>query len=437
MGFLSIVLMAWDYENNRMVALMGMGWDMGPPLWPYQWVSLLLFVFNVPAFLLADPILAILRLNNLGLQYAVWFPLIVGLWWWIGKCVDFGFLRAAHIRYRRIVTILLCAATFGLVAVSLLEIVGLIQWYVGPGNWGYGPIATARTMGPVAWYLIFAALSTRAAVRLFRDRGAFVNGRHLMWRLWLGVTTVAASYFATIALVDHALTPVFDYNYCAYDRLHGLGCTHGTVTDSDGKAVAKVEVDLIPLRLTGDARRWRTETQRTDEMGRYNFNRVQPGEYWVAVNAFSGPSAPDAEHPYATVYYPRASDEASAEVVKIKAAEGTYLSSLETRTLETTRMRIRVAWQDGMPPKRSNIYARNTLYENSAVTAPQIDDGDGEIVLPVGFEYEMFASVECELGAKLESRESKPYRIIKAERGGVPSELFFEIPGTKCTLWKP
>ena len=26
LGFLAIVLMVWDYENNRMVELMGMGW---------------------------------------------------------------------------------------------------------------------------------------------------------------------------------------------------------------------------------------------------------------------------------------------------------------------------------------------------------------------------------------------------------------------------
>ena len=35
-GFLAAVLMTWDYENNRMVGLMGMGWDTGPPFWPYH-----------------------------------------------------------------------------------------------------------------------------------------------------------------------------------------------------------------------------------------------------------------------------------------------------------------------------------------------------------------------------------------------------------------
>ncbi len=49
-GFLAAVLMTWDYENNRMVGSMGMGWDMGPPFWPYQAIYLLLFTINAPAF---------------------------------------------------------------------------------------------------------------------------------------------------------------------------------------------------------------------------------------------------------------------------------------------------------------------------------------------------------------------------------------------------
>jgi hypothetical protein len=56
-------------ENNRMVGLMGMGWDMGPPFWPYQAIYLLLFTINAPAFVLSMPILKLLNLQTLSLQY--------------------------------------------------------------------------------------------------------------------------------------------------------------------------------------------------------------------------------------------------------------------------------------------------------------------------------------------------------------------------------
>jgi hypothetical protein len=67
-----------------MVRLMGMGWDMGPPFWPYQAIYLLLFTINAPAFVLSMPILKLLNLQTLSLQYGVWFPAIAGWWWWIG-----------------------------------------------------------------------------------------------------------------------------------------------------------------------------------------------------------------------------------------------------------------------------------------------------------------------------------------------------------------
>src|SRR5580765_7753415 len=84
LGFLAIVLMVWDYENNRMVALIGLGCDMGAPFWPYQAIYLLLFTVNAPEFVLSMPILRLLNLRTLSLQYGVWFPAIVGWWWWVG-----------------------------------------------------------------------------------------------------------------------------------------------------------------------------------------------------------------------------------------------------------------------------------------------------------------------------------------------------------------
>ena len=72
-GFLAAMLMLWDYENNRMIALMGMGWDMGPPFWPYQAIYLLLFTINAPAFVLSIPFLKLLNLQTLYFNIASGF----------------------------------------------------------------------------------------------------------------------------------------------------------------------------------------------------------------------------------------------------------------------------------------------------------------------------------------------------------------------------
>src|SRR5580692_1626702 len=206
-GFLAAVLMTWDYENNRMVGLMGMGWDMGPPFWPYQAIYLLLSTINAPAFVLSMPILKLLNLQTLSLQYGVWFPAIVGWWWWIGTRMDFGILGRRSFRYSKLVA-------GGLSTVSLV-------------------------------------LLLIAAMRLFQGRIApAIEGRH-KYRLPVIGVAVVALYVFVIHHWDKSLNPPPDYDECAIDRLYGLGCIHGTVVEENGKPISHIEVDLIPVHKTG------------------------------------------------------------------------------------------------------------------------------------------------------------------------------------------
>jgi hypothetical protein len=171
-GFLALVLMAWDYENNRMIELMGMGWDTGPPFWPYRAIYVLLFSINAPAFVLSMPILKLLRLQTLSLQYGVWYPAIVGLWWWIGTQIDFGILVRQHFRQAKPL-----AGVFALASLSFLY--GATRITAGEFHWwmeyGQDPSAARmatilRTVGPVLWCLLFACGCALAAVRLSRQK---------------------------------------------------------------------------------------------------------------------------------------------------------------------------------------------------------------------------------------------------------------------------
>src|SRR5882762_10661027 len=88
-----------------------------------------------------------------------------------------------------------------------------------------------------------------------------------------------------------------------------LAAIHGTVMDESGKPISHIEVDLIPVHKTGDARWYGTHSEWTDDQGRYNLNRMEPGEYFLGANAFSSFGAPDAERPFASAYYPAAENE--------------------------------------------------------------------------------------------------------------------------------
>jgi hypothetical protein len=205
--------------------------------------------------------------------------------------------------------------------------------------------------------------------------------------------------------------------------------------DESGKPISHIEVDLIPVHKTGDARLYGTHSEWTDDQGRYNLNGMEPGEYLLGANAFSSFGAPDAERPFATAYYPAAENESEAALVKIVRSSPLRLSPLRLRRLEVVTIRINVLWADGTRPERSNIYFKNILYPRHGGTLPQIDNGTGKFTLPKGFEYDAVASVECDAGKVIESRESRPNQRINVADGLFPAEMTFVTPGPRCTLW--
>jgi len=437
-GFLAATLMLWDYENNRMVALMGMGWDFGPPFWPYQAVHLLLSTVNAPAFVLSWPVLHLLNLQTLSLQYAVWFPVIVVWWWWVGSRIDFGIIsRSFH--HPNLLASALAAASLGFMSLATWVITAEIPWWThyGHAHSPYRGPTLLQTIGPVLWCLVMAGGCLLAAVRLIRGVNApATERRHRYKSILIGASLVALYVFA-VHRWDKALNPPFNYDECAIDRLHGLGCIHGKVVDEIGKPVSHIEVDLIPIAKTGTARWYSTRSERTDEQGRYNLNGIESAEYLLGVNAFSAYGAPTAELPFATVYYPAADNESGAVPVKVARSSPLHLPPLQLRKLDLATIKISVVWPDGTRPKRSNIYFRNVLYLSSGASAPQIDDGIGKFILPKGFEYEAFASVDCDLGKIHQSRESLPYQRIKVLDGSTPTEMTFVIQGPPCVLWNP
>jgi len=248
--------MTWDYENNRMVGLMGMGWDMGPPFWPYQAIYLLLFTINAPAFVLSMPILKLLNLQTLSLQYGVWFPAIVGWWWWIGTRMDFGTLGRRSFRHAKLVAGGLSTVSLVLLYAAVRASLGELHWWMeyGRNSSPFRVPTLLRTIGPVLWCLVLASGCLISAMRLFQHRIApAIEGRHKYRLPMIGVAVVAL-YVFVIHRCDKSLNPPPDYDECAIDRLYGLGCIHGTVVEENGKPISHIEVDLIPVHKTGDAR---------------------------------------------------------------------------------------------------------------------------------------------------------------------------------------
>jgi hypothetical protein len=172
-GFLAAVLMLWDYENNRMVELMGMGWDLGPPVWPYQVVYLLLFAINAPAFVLSAPILKLLSLHTISLQYSVWLPAIVVWWWWVGSRIDFGMVGERRYRHPKALGSVLVITSVGLVYVAIRLSLDEVHWWIQYAHDAshYRLPTLLRTIGPVLWCLLLTGGCVVASIRLFQVGG--------------------------------------------------------------------------------------------------------------------------------------------------------------------------------------------------------------------------------------------------------------------------
>jgi hypothetical protein len=55
MGIVSLPLVLWDIHNGRVIESMGMAWDTGAPIWPYQTSDILLRLLDGPAYYVTMP----------------------------------------------------------------------------------------------------------------------------------------------------------------------------------------------------------------------------------------------------------------------------------------------------------------------------------------------------------------------------------------------
>lgn len=434
----AIVFFDWDYENSRVVASMGMGWDTGPPMWPYETIPLISYAVNVPAYIVALPILKLLGLRTTCLQYAVWFPLIVFLWWWVGVFIDFGLPIPRSASHPRLNAGLVLVGTVGLILLAAHVCLEEYHWFRNywPGHPPIYAVLSLRAIGPTVWCIFFARAFVRAAIHIIRHETPPPIRYPIGYRTLLVCVALMCLNVVGIARLDRLLSPPRDPKACEFDRLYRLGCVHGIVTDEAEKPIRHIEVNLIPTSKTGSARRHGTKYEWTDEQGRYNFDGLEPGAYLLAVNSFEASAGPDEEFPFATLYYRSADDESGADAVSVEASAATNLTPFRLRRLAVVTIPVKVVWENGLPAERSDIVVRNIRYFG-LLHGTQIDNGAGMITLPKGYLYEVNASVQCDAGAIIDQRESKPYQQFTVADDSTPTQLTFVLPGTPCALWKP
>jgi hypothetical protein len=170
MGVISAVLMVWDIHNQRIIMSMGMAWDTGAPLWPYQTPDTLLLAINTPAYLIATPISRLLSLM-VPRHYFALFPAIVLWWWLVGSYFD---KRRPGMNDRKapIKRLLLYLLAALLIFLGVDGFIQAIRWW-----WTYSrsvlnvtDLILLRLLAPSSWCLALSTVALAAARQRTRIR---------------------------------------------------------------------------------------------------------------------------------------------------------------------------------------------------------------------------------------------------------------------------
>jgi hypothetical protein len=374
--------------------------------------SILLFLFDAPALLLARPFFDLFRAYSAlahGTLILIATPLI---WYWIGDRIDFGALRPPY-RYPRLLGALLLIAAVVLAVLTFRGLGDTSAWwqiygsYLSERRWIF-----VVDSGPIAWVLGVIFCFFLIGLRLFRTGSlppvSTASRDHK-------VTLIAILVWSAAFALTPAVEAMRNYNHadvsrgdldpdsCVIDA--ASGCLHGSVVTAAGAPIRGVFLDIVPLTAPANTHPTMKDWTYADRKGRYSFDNLEPGEYLVGVHICSAPSA---EQPYPTTFYPGVEQDAYATHLHIEANKKITLSPLKVRSLTLTTFTVEIRWPDGSHPLRSNLLVRNKSFNQATIgdVAPQIDNGTGSFTLPDHSDYEVHAAVECDETSKIGQRET-------------------------------
>jgi hypothetical protein len=167
MGSISTLLMVWDIHNQRTITSMGMAWDTGAPLWPYQTPDTLLFALNTPAFLISTADNYFFKFGLIGpMNYILFFPAILAWWWLVGLYFDKR-LSPKSVTRTPFKALLLCLLAVGLICLGIEESRWAFRWW-----WTYSRTVVSATdlillrlLAPSAWCVVLGFVALLAARR--------------------------------------------------------------------------------------------------------------------------------------------------------------------------------------------------------------------------------------------------------------------------------
>jgi hypothetical protein len=162
----SLPLALWEVHNERVIEAMGMGWDTGAPIWPFQTSDILLRLLNGPAYYVSMPLTNGLKLFG-GNQFVIVFPAIVFWWWFVGLQFDYGFVVSKS-RWWFLASGLLVIASVLLLTMATSISVDRMRWWFTYTEGFSRPdalLTMTRFLTPSLWLALVALFALVMAKR--------------------------------------------------------------------------------------------------------------------------------------------------------------------------------------------------------------------------------------------------------------------------------
>lgn len=165
-------------------------------------------------------------------------------------------------------------------------------------------------------------------------------------------------------------------------RLDPGAVLHGVITDDGGDPVESAQVMLFRRGDGGRMEQAGNGSTQSDETGAYEFNNLQPGEYWIAVkadpwyaqhDARPGPGGQQSplDVAYPITYYDSTTDEASATSVTL-AAGSHEEADINLHAVPALRFRLPAPPN---PARRPYLAAEQKVFGN-VINSERMENGD-------------------------------------------------------------
>jgi hypothetical protein len=431
---ISVALMAWGLYAQRKCWT----YDAGRPFWRCEAPNFFIELLSAPPVVLSRPITNALHNAPSFLAYVVELPFIFVWWWFIGTRLDFGLLGVGPLKRRRVWLGFYSALIALLLAFFSLSLWEGIQFYQKYSYLHENPylasIANPRSLPLQLWSLILIVGFALAVVRIARGRtgqlgNALVPPRTLrLFALGFGLYCMCAAI-----LVWHSKL-VERQEQTAFELQRIL--VKGRVLDDSGAPVYAIKVSLVPILDSGALAENESAYDFTNKDGEYTLSPEQAGSFNLAVQWEAPPST---KLPFLPRYYPDSIDPKQAEVLQIAAARHMTMSPIRLRWLGLVKVPVMVSWSGGKPEPDAHLLFFNSQFPESGIIGSESlnPDADGTVSLPVGFDYEASAQVECDAGPKIESTSTPRLRLSLKLANPRPEPLHFVLPGNPCRIWHP